>query len=45
MGVGVFWARQGSGAVKPPVVNGTVSVYLGAGLLVLLWEGRVKIST
>lgn len=43
--MGVFWASQGSGAVKPPGVNGILSVYLDLGLLVLLWEGRVQIST
>lgn len=33
MGVGVFWVSWGSGAVKPPVVNGTLSVYLDLGVV------------
>lgn len=39
---GVYWASQGSWAVKPPVVNGTLSVYLDLGLLVLLWRAGFR---
>lgn len=39
------FSESGSAAVKAPVVNGTTSVFLHLGVLVLLWEGRVKIST
>lgn len=40
-GVLGFWG-WGSAAVKAPVVNGTTSVFLQLGVLVLLWEGRVR---
>lgn len=39
-----FWG-PGSAAVEAPVFKGTTSVFRHLRVWVLLWEGRVKVST